>query len=421
MTQNSHASSIMDGPSRHSAATRNNETGSVDSVLKELASKRPPQAIDASALLMPSAPRPGHLRRMVKIAATALCISVAILSALVIWEMYVNAPWTRDGRVRVQVANIAPQISGQITEVHVVDNQFVHAGDVLYVIDQFDYRVALAKASAEVKQRGADLQVKRQQAERRLHLTDLATTAEEQQVYAGQATDAEALFEAAVQQQAQAEVNLARTEVRSPVNGFVTNLLMRVGDYARPGVTNVYVVDTDSYWIDGYFEETKLARLCVGDQVEARLLGFREPIIGRIESVTRGISVSDATPSIQGLPNVNAVYTWVRLAQRVPVRIRIIRIPSSVPLVAGLTATVIDRSGTSSEDGSLLGRAYTRVVTSVSDAFAPPSRGPGCIPPTAGPSGARATISGPTSQTDISPSRFSSGLAPGLNARPKYP
>src|ERR1700761_2311351 len=120
---------------------------------------------------------------------------------------------------------------------------------------------------------------------------------------------------------------------------------MRVGDYAHVGVTNVSVIDTDSYWIDGYFEETKLARLCVGDRVEARLIGYSAPIRGRVDTVTRGISVSDATPSTQGLPNVNAIYTWVRLAQRVPVRIRITHVPPDVPLIAGLTATVIDREG----------------------------------------------------------------------------
>ena len=416
-----HVTATMGDPAPRADTARNRENQPMGPGSTAPAQNVPFQAVVSDTPRVSPAWRAGSFHHMARMAATALCIVVAILSALVIWDTYVNAPWTRDGRVRVQVANIAPQIAGQITQVRVVDNQFVHAGDVLYVIDRFDYRVALAKASAEVKQRAADLQVKREEAERRLHLTDLATTPEEQQVYAGQATDAEALFEAAAQQQAQAEVNLARTEVRSPVNGFVTNLLMRVGDYARPGVTNMYIVDTDSYWIDGYFEETKLARLCVGDRVEATLLGYREPIIGRINSITRGISVSDATPSIQGLPNVNAVYTWVRLAQRVPVRIRITHVPPGVPLVAGLTVTVIDRSDISGEKGSLLARAYARVDVIVRDTFNPPSRRPGCIPPTTGAGGARAMISEPTSQTDVTPSQINPGLAPGLNARPSFP
>jgi multidrug resistance efflux pump len=377
------------------------------------------QAIAPDDLLPP--PQPGRSRRMARTGATVLCIPVAILAALVIWNSYVCAPWTRDGRLRVQVANIAPQISGQIIQVRVVDNQFVHKGDLLYVIDPFDYRVALATASSQVKQRAADLQVRHQQAQRRLHLTNLATTAEEQQVYAGQAADAKALFEVATQQQAQAEMNLARTEVRSPVNGFVTNLLMRVGDYAHTGVTNVSVVDTDSYWIDGYFEETKLAKLCVGDRVEAKLLGFPTPIIGRIDTVTRGISVSDATPSIQGLPNVNAVYTWVRLAERVPVRVHITQVPPGVPLIAGLTATVIDRGNEPSSDAPILSRAYSEVVESVRDVFEPSSPGPGCIQPTIGGEGVLTTFPTPILPMELSPDQINPGLAPGLNARPLAP
>jgi len=123
--------------------------------------------------------------------------------------------------------------------------------------------------------------------------------------------------------------------VRSPVNGYVTNLLMRVGDYAQAGTNNISVIDADSYWIDGYFEETKMAHVCIGDRAEAALMGYRDPIVGRIQTVTRGISVSNATPSTQGLPNVDPVYPWVRLAQRVPVRIKITDVPPGIPLVFG--------------------------------------------------------------------------------------
>jgi len=109
---------------------------------------------------------------------------------------------------------------------------------------------------------------------------------------------------------AQAQINLQRTEVRSPVNGIVTNLLLREGDYAHLGTANVSIIDTDSYWIDGYFEETKLARLCLGDRAQAQLMGFSAPIIGHIATVTRGVSVSNAAAATQGLPNVDPVYTW---------------------------------------------------------------------------------------------------------------
>jgi multidrug resistance efflux pump len=190
---------------------------------------------------------------------TTLAIAlVAIVTALVTWDYYVTAPWTRDGRVRVQVASVAPQVSGRITELRVGDNQYVYKGDVLYVIDPFDFEVALRIAKAHAQQKAADLQVKQLQSERRQRLSDLATTPEEQQKFAGSAVQAKAEFDAAQQEVAQAEVNLRRTQVRSPVNGHVTNLLLRVGDFAHQGGANVSVVDADSYWIDGYFEETKL-------------------------------------------------------------------------------------------------------------------------------------------------------------------
>src|SRR5215468_6205293 len=159
----------------------------------------------------------------------------AILMALVTWDYYVTAPWTRDGRVRVQVASIAPQVSGQIIELRVGDNQYVHQGDVLYVIDPFDFEVALREDKARARQRAADLQVKEVQSQRRQRLSSIATTPEQQQVFAGAAVQAKAAFEAAQQQVAQAEINLRRTQVRSPVNGYVTNLLMRVGDFAHEG------------------------------------------------------------------------------------------------------------------------------------------------------------------------------------------
>src|SRR5258708_9786407 len=115
---------------------------------------------------------------------------------------------------------------------------------------------------------------------------------------------------------------------------------MRVGDFAHQGTANVSIIDSDSYWIDGYFEETKMARVCIGDRVEAKLMGYAQPILGHVGTVTRGISVSNAAPSTQGLPNVDAVYTWVRLAQRVPVRIAIDKAPPGVPLGSAMTATV---------------------------------------------------------------------------------
>ncbi|MDL2410103.1 HlyD family secretion protein [Rhizobium calliandrae] len=321
------------------------------------------------------------LRFLLRRLATIGIAIVAVFAALTTWNVYNYAPWTRDGRVRVQVASVAPQVSGQIKELRIVDNQFVHKGDLLYVIDPFDFEVALRTNKAALQQKAADRDVKELQFERRRRLSqDLATSVEEKQIYEGAAIQANAAVDAAQEQVAQAEINLQRTEVRSPVNGIITNLLLREGDYAHAGATNVSIIDTDSYWVDGYFEETKLAGLCVGDRAEAKLMGYSAPIMGHIATVTRGVSVSNATAATQGLPNVDPVYTWVRLAQRVPVRIAIDNVPPGVPLVSGLTTTITLRDGKDDENGTLLQRVRAELETSFFGLIGGASARPGCIP-----------------------------------------
>ena len=381
-------------------------------------------SFDPASSLKRAAPRrPGRIARFfretLKTAATMLIVVLAVLAALVIWDFYVTAPWTRDGRVRVQVASIAPQVSGQITEIRVVDNQYVHQGDVLYVIDPFDFQVTLDTTKAQLRQAAADLQVKRLQAERRQHLSDLATTPEEQQLFVGNAVQAQAIFDAAQQQVARADINLKRTQVRSPVNGYVTNLLLRVGDFANTGTTNISVIDADSYWIDGYFEETKMAHVCIGDRAEAALMGYRDPIVGRVETVTRGISVSNAAPSTQGLPSVDPVYTWVRLAQRVPVRIRITNVPPGVPLVSGMTTTVTIRRDEAPASTAWLGYRLARLVTLLDDIVYGPQPSPDCVPRIGDESGATVILPTPKPVAPLDPEQLTPGLAPGIDESPR--
>ncbi len=370
--------------------------------------------------------RPRRFARLLggatRLATTLLIFAAAVVAALLTWQYYVSAPWTRDGRIRVQVASVAPQVSGQITEVRIVDNQFVRKGDVLFVIDPFDFRTALRTAKAQVQQKAADLQVKRVQAERRQRLSDLATTPEEQQVYVGNATQAQATFEAAQAQEAQAEINLRRTRVTSPVSGFITNLLMRVGDYAREGSSSVSVIDADSFWIDGYFEETKMAHVCIGDAAEAWLMGYPRPILGRVQSVTRGISVSDAAPSTQGLPNVDAVYTWVRLAQRVPVRIRITDVPPGVPLVSGMTATISigAPAAVKAPDGAAWARRRLDAAEAALRAFfQPPAPRPDCVPAVGDLEGRTVALPEVEPTPPRRAEQINPGLAPGLTASPR--
>jgi multidrug resistance efflux pump len=352
--------------------------------------------------------------------ATIVLVFVAVVMALVTWDYYVTAPWTRDGNVRVQVASVAPQVSGQIIELRVADNQYVHKGDVLYVIDPFDFDVALRSDKAQEQQKAADLQVKELASERRQRLSGLATTPEEQQKFAGDAVQAKGAFEAAQEQVAQAEINLRRTRVRSPVNGYVTNLQMRVGDYAHAGSANISVIDADSYWIDGYFEETKLARACIGDRIEAKLMGYAQPVLGHVASVARGINVSDAAAGVQGLPNVNPVFTWVRLAQRVPVHVAIDHVPPGMPLVSGLTATVtIEEEAAGGDHRSWPRRAVAAVATRLSDILIGPPARPGCIPATTTEHTIPESLTVDTAIPEATPEQINPGLAPSINASPR--
>ena len=354
-----------------------------------------------------------HLRRWL---ATLVVLAVTAVAVALIWQYYVTAPWTRDGRVRVLVANVAPQVSGQIVELRMADNQIVHKGDVLYVIDPFDFKVRVDSAQTQVKMRAADLQVKRTQAERRQSLSSLAASVEEKQQYVGTSTMAEAQFADAQVQLAQAEVNLKRTEVRSPVDGYVTNLQLRVGDYASTGSTNVSIVDMHSFWVDGYFEETKLAHICVGDEARVELMGFARPVLGRVESIGRGISVSDAAASTQGLPNVDPVYTWVRLAQRVPIRVQLVAVPPEIPLASGLTATV--RIHSPGDDARFWPSFDTERERLMEFFLLRPAVHRICALPANTPAGAVTKLPIDTAEHPLSPSQINPGLTPAMDQAP---
>jgi multidrug resistance efflux pump len=278
--------------------------------------------------------------RVIPLLITLAVTGLAVVLGWAMWDAYMGAPWTRDGTVRTYVVTIAPEVEGRIAELKLVDNQFVHKGDLLMVIEPTNYRIALKLAEAAVQQAQAAADNAQREAVRRRKLDDLAVTVEERETYDSNAAVTQARYQQAVANRDQAKVNLERTEIRSPVNGWVTNLLERSGDYAAVGRNVISVVDADSFWVDAYFEETQLASVHEGDPASIKLMGYRQIVRGEVSGVARGITVSNAQPDQQGLATVNPIFTWVRLAQRVPVRIRINQVPDGVRLVAGVTATV---------------------------------------------------------------------------------
>ncbi len=294
----------------------------------------------ATALRSDRAPPPRRRIHILPILITLFAVAVAVVLTREMWRVYMAAPWTRDGAVRVYVVTIAPQVAGEIVKLPVADNQFVKKGDLLMVIDPTNYKIAVDLAQAAAQQAQVMAQNAQREAQRRQELTTLATTIEQKQTYESNAIATQASYQQALARLDQARVDLRRTEIRSPVNGNVTNLLAQLGDYATVGQNLITLVDADSYWIDGYFEETNLAAIHPGDPATIKLMGYPQLLRGHVDSIARAISVPNAQPGREGLASINPIFTWVRLAQRIPVRVHIDRIPDGVHLVAGMTATV---------------------------------------------------------------------------------
>ena len=298
-----------------------------------------------------------HLRAL-PIVVTLIVCGLGALGVWAIWDYYMAPPWTRDGTVRVYVVGMAPEVSGRITKLPVTDNQFVRKGDLLMVVDPTNYAIAVDLAEAAVAQAKATRDNAQVEAKRRADLTTLSTSIEQKESYAAQAAAAQATYQQQIANLAQARVNLQRCRITAPVTGWVTNLNAQLGDYAAVGVRNISIVDASSFWVDGYFEEGAIARIHKGDPARVKLMGYRTPIDGHVEGIARGIETANAQTDAFGLEEVNPIFTWIRLAQRVPVRIGIDHVPDGMTLVAGMTATV-QVNGSNASVGSLLG--YSRV------------------------------------------------------------
>ncbi|MGN6421700.1 MAG: efflux RND transporter periplasmic adaptor subunit [Asticcacaulis sp.] len=270
---------------------------------------------------------------------TLVVVVAAIFVARGLWRHYEEEPWTRDGRVRADVVEVAPDVSGLITSVAVRDNQKVKAGDLLFTIDQPRYRLAVEQAQAAIIAQQPALREARQEAARNHALGDLVAAEVTQQSDAKVAALQAALDQSRVALDA-AKLNLSRTEVRAPIDGIINNMSLRPGNFAATGHPEFALLASNSVYIVGYFEETKLKRIHVGDKVRARLMGDDAIIDGHVDSIASGIDERDGADGASLLANVNPTFSWVRLAQRIPVRVQIDKAPSGVNLVAGRTATV---------------------------------------------------------------------------------
>ena len=276
---------------------------------------------------------------LIRSAATIIIVILAVIVAVWMWNHYERSPWTRDGRVRADVVRVTPDIGGLVTSVAVRDNQQVKAGDLLFVIDTPRYALALEQAEAQIASAQATLGQARREATRDLALGDLVAKESHEQNVARVATAQAALAEARSARDA-AALNLKRTQVRASVNGVVTNLDLHPGDYLGAGTQAMALIDSDSLRVEGYFEETKLPLVCIGAPVTVRLMGEKQDLHGKVESIAYGINDSTRSDSGNLLPTVEPTFSWVRLAQRIPVRVKLTNVPANITLISGRTTTV---------------------------------------------------------------------------------
>jgi RND family efflux transporter MFP subunit len=277
---------------------------------------------------------------ILRLFVTLALLGVAAIVGWQLWIYYMDDPWTRDGTVRADTVELAPDISGPVVRVFVQDNQPVHVGDALFQVDPIRFQLAIAQAQAAVVKTKAAMQDAQRTASRYASLSQSAVSGQSRDETNSAALEAQADYDQAQADEAVAELNLARTTVRATVNGIVTNFSMRPGDYVSAGTPVVAIVDTDSLYVDGYFEETKLRHIALGDAAQVTLLDGAPAILGHVAGIAAGITDAERVANPTLLAEIDPTFTWVRLARRIPVRIALDRVPAGEQLVAGMTCTV---------------------------------------------------------------------------------
>ncbi|MGK3127387.1 efflux RND transporter periplasmic adaptor subunit [Candidatus Pantoea formicae] len=272
--------------------------------------------------------------------STLVVFALALIAGWWMWNYYMQSPWTRDGKVRAELVDITPEVSGRIIELAVRDNQFVHKGDILLKIDPVPWQIALDNADAQLSKAQSDLAKSQHEANRRASLPRNVISAEDMDAARLTANAAAATAKAAQASLDQARWNLQQTTITAPTDGWISNLTLRPGNYATAGTPLFALVDSHSYYVMGYFEETKLRHIRPGADAQIVLYSNGTRLQGKVESIGRAIYDQSVSTDSGLVPDIKPNVPWVRLAQRVPVRIRLDTIPDDVPLVAGTTCTI---------------------------------------------------------------------------------
>jgi RND family efflux transporter MFP subunit len=281
-----------------------------------------------------------RLSNTIRTLVTGLLILVILAAIYALWLRYQVEPLTRDGKVRADIVAVAADVSGLVADVFVHDNETVKKGQVLFRIDPVRFELALRQAEANADNRRAALAEAVRESNRYHSLTALSVSREKQEQTATAVEQATAAYQLALADRDTAKLNLDRSSVTASVPGLVTNFDLLPGNYATAGHAVVALVATDTIRVEGYFEETKLPAVHVGDPASIYLMGVANEIKGHVESIAGGVEDRERAGGEAQLANVNPSFTWVRLAQRIPVRIVIDHVPPGLRLVPGQTATV---------------------------------------------------------------------------------
>ena len=303
------------------------------------------------------------MQTVIRVLLTVILLIAAGLLSYDLASYYLYSPWTRDARIRANVVTVAPDVSGYVDDIRVRNNQFVRKGDVLFIIDQERYRLALADAEATLAARHAQHLMARDQYERRSKLSPGYTiTVENLDTARRQSETAAANYQQAMASRDTAALNLKRTEVRASVNGYITNLNPAHGTFASQGKAVMALIDSDSYRVEAYFEETKIRHIKPGAIAEVYLMDGSPVLLGTVLGIAKGITDQDNKDGPELLSSINPTFTWVRLAQRIPVGIHLTHVPPDVLISAGMTCTVVMKEGAAPEIGLGIKKAVTTIL-----------------------------------------------------------
>lgn len=279
--------------------------------------------------------------KLARIGVTLLVVAAAVFAGTWVWDHYLYSPWTRDGRIRADVITIAPDVSGWVSGLSVKNNLAVSKGDPLFTIDDTRYRAELTERDARLSQERTAWDLARHQYERRQNMADRQSISEESlEAYRIRAESAKASYLLAQAELNTARIDLERTKVLAPESGIVNNLSLRRGNYVSRGAAVLSLIKSDSFYVTGYFEETKLQLVRIGQKARITLLSGGEKLSGEVVSIARGIADPNTSSDNQMLPQVQQAFNWVRLAQRIPVDIELDPFPEEVNISAGMTVSI---------------------------------------------------------------------------------